>query len=179
MDELLRGRAVPPAVVQQKLVATIVVEVPHARRRVLERRIRGDGDLAPRLAREHPLRGTAPNTQPAVRGLCDQVVQTIAVQVGVRLDDSPQAQIEAAPEPEKWMADPLRSRWLSDPLILDSAFQMAIIWCFENRGAVSLPAYSASYRQYRQYVEDTLYALVNRKSVQPFQLYESTSLYLL
>ncbi|MDM8524923.1 SDR family NAD(P)-dependent oxidoreductase [Desulfococcaceae bacterium HSG8] len=59
------------------------------------------------------------------------------------------AKVSSAPSPEKWMADPLRSCWIADPLVLDSAFQMAIIWCFEEMGVVSLPSYSASYRQYR------------------------------
>ena len=58
------------------------------------------------------------------------------------------AQISAAPSPEQWLTDPLRSRWIGDPLVLDSAFQMAIVWCFEEKGVVSLPSYSASYRQY-------------------------------
>ncbi|MFC1516774.1 polyketide synthase dehydratase domain-containing protein, partial [Thermodesulfobacteriota bacterium] len=59
------------------------------------------------------------------------------------------ARVAPAPAPIKWMREPLRSRWISDPLVLDSAFQMAIIWCFEEMGMVSLPSYSASYRQYR------------------------------
>jgi hypothetical protein len=58
------------------------------------------------------------------------------------------AEISAAPEPEKWMADPLRTRWISDPLALDCAFQMACLWCHEKMGAVSLPSYTARYRQY-------------------------------
>ena len=60
------------------------------------------------------------------------------------------ADICSAPSPEKWVTDPLRSQWIGDPLVLDSAFQMAIIWCFEEMGMVSLPSYSASYRQYRK-----------------------------
>lgn len=60
------------------------------------------------------------------------------------------ARIMGAPPPEKWIQSPLRSRWLSDPLILDSAFQMAIIWCHEQKGVRSLPAYSQSFRQYRE-----------------------------
>jgi acyl transferase domain-containing protein/NAD(P)-dependent dehydrogenase (short-subunit alcohol dehydrogenase family) len=60
------------------------------------------------------------------------------------------AQINGAPTPDKWIQSPLRSRWLSDPLMLDSAFQMAIIWCYEEKGVVSLPVYSKSYRQYRE-----------------------------
>jgi len=59
------------------------------------------------------------------------------------------ARISAAPSPAKWMKEPLRTKWIGDPLILDSAFQMAIIWCFEEKSNVSLPSYSASYRQYR------------------------------
>jgi acyl transferase domain-containing protein/NAD(P)-dependent dehydrogenase (short-subunit alcohol dehydrogenase family)/acyl carrier protein len=59
------------------------------------------------------------------------------------------ARISSAPSPAAWMAEPMRSKWISDPLVLDSACQMAILWCFEERGMVSLPSYSASYRQYR------------------------------
>jgi len=59
------------------------------------------------------------------------------------------ARITSAPSPASWMKDPLRSQWIADPLVLDSACQMAILWCFEERGLVSLPSYSASYRQYR------------------------------
>jgi len=58
------------------------------------------------------------------------------------------AEISSAPSPAKWMKDPLRNRWLCDPLVLDSAFQMAIIWCYDEMGKVSLPVYFASYRQY-------------------------------
>jgi hypothetical protein len=47
------------------------------------------------------------------------------------------------------MAAPLRNTWLSDPLVLDAAFQMASLWCYEQHGCVSLPSHAASYRQYR------------------------------
>ena len=59
------------------------------------------------------------------------------------------ARISSAPSPDQWMTDPLRSQWIADPLVFDCACQMAIIWCFEERGMVSLPSFSASYRQYR------------------------------
>jgi hypothetical protein len=59
------------------------------------------------------------------------------------------ALIASAPSPAKWMKEPLRNRWISDPLILDSAFQMATVWCYEKTGQVSLPVYAARYRQYR------------------------------
>ncbi len=59
------------------------------------------------------------------------------------------AKVAAAPSPEKWMSNPLRSTWIGDPLVLDTAFQMATIWCFEQSGAVSLPSFASQYRQYR------------------------------
>ena len=59
------------------------------------------------------------------------------------------AEVATAPSPMKWITQPLRSRWIADPLVLDSAFQLAIVWCYETQGVVSLPSYAASYRQYR------------------------------
>ncbi|RJQ78757.1 MAG: SDR family NAD(P)-dependent oxidoreductase [Desulfobacteraceae bacterium] len=59
------------------------------------------------------------------------------------------AQLRCAPSPEQWLDDPMRSRWIADPLVLDCAFQMAIIWCYEQQGLVCLPSYADSYRQYR------------------------------
>ena len=58
------------------------------------------------------------------------------------------ARILSAPVPSKWMTQPLRSAWIGDPLVLDAAFQMASLWCYEERGMVSLPSYTARYRQY-------------------------------
>jgi NAD(P)-dependent dehydrogenase (short-subunit alcohol dehydrogenase family) len=58
------------------------------------------------------------------------------------------ARIASAPDPEKWMTNPHRTRWIGDPLALDCAFQMASLWCYEETGSVSLPSYCASYRQY-------------------------------
>jgi len=60
------------------------------------------------------------------------------------------AEVASAPAPSDWMIKPLRSRWIADPLVLDSAFQMATLWCYEEQGVVSLPSYAASYRQYRK-----------------------------
>ncbi|MGD9187958.1 MAG: SDR family oxidoreductase, partial [Desulfobacteraceae bacterium] len=59
------------------------------------------------------------------------------------------ARIAPAPPPADWMDKPLRSRWIMDPLVIDSAFQMAIVWCHNRLGKVSLPSYAQSYRQYR------------------------------
>ena len=76
------------------------------------------------------------------------------------------AKVAAAPSPEKWMSNPLRSTWIGDPLVLDTAFQMATIWCFEQSGAVSLPSYASQYRQYRgQFPSDGVTAILEVKAV--------------
>ncbi len=59
------------------------------------------------------------------------------------------AEVAGAPAPAHWIATPLRHSWLCDPLVLDSAFQMASLWCYEQYGCVSLPSHAASYRQFR------------------------------
>jgi acyl transferase domain-containing protein/NAD(P)-dependent dehydrogenase (short-subunit alcohol dehydrogenase family) len=59
------------------------------------------------------------------------------------------AEVAGAPEPSHWVASPLRNSWLCDPLVLDSAFQMASVWCYEQHGYVSLPSRAESYRQFR------------------------------
>lgn len=65
------------------------------------------------------------------------------------------ANVNSAPPPTAWMKQPIRSSWLTDPLILDSAFQMMILWSFEQQGIGSLPTAIAHYRQYsRRYPKD-------------------------
>ncbi len=53
-----------------------------------------------------------------------------------------------APAPAAWLRQPLRTHWLADPLILDVAFQLGIIWSQEQVGVPALPTYIRSYRQY-------------------------------
>jgi Polyketide synthase dehydratase len=55
-----------------------------------------------------------------------------------------------APTPAEWFADPLRSHWVADPLVLDASFQMMILWSFAQHGAGSLPCFAGRYRQYRR-----------------------------
>ncbi|GIW81399.1 MAG: hypothetical protein KatS3mg105_3206 [Gemmatales bacterium] len=56
----------------------------------------------------------------------------------------------AAAKPSVWMQHPLRSNWLADPLVLDVAFQMLIVWCWEQHRAPSLPVAIGRYRQHRR-----------------------------
>jgi hypothetical protein len=59
------------------------------------------------------------------------------------------ADVEAAPDPRAWIAQPLRDAWLADPLALDAAFQMMILWSVHNEDAPCLPCYAERYQQYR------------------------------
>lgn len=58
------------------------------------------------------------------------------------------AQVKCSPPPAAWTPQPLRSSWLADPLALDAAFQLMILWCHEFCGSGSLPASITRYRQH-------------------------------
>ena len=45
--------------------------------------------------------------------------------------------------------EPLRSRWIADPMAIDGGFQMMILWSFQQRGQGSLPTEVGEYRQFR------------------------------
>jgi NAD(P)-dependent dehydrogenase (short-subunit alcohol dehydrogenase family)/acyl carrier protein len=55
-----------------------------------------------------------------------------------------------APSPSEWFQSPLRSAWVADPLVLDSSFQMMILWTLTQRETGSLPCFAGRYRQYRK-----------------------------
>jgi NAD(P)-dependent dehydrogenase (short-subunit alcohol dehydrogenase family) len=59
--------------------------------------------------------------------------------------------LRAAPAPSAWLRQPLRPRWLADPLVLDGAFQLLILWSREHRGCANLPCLLGRYRQFRPY----------------------------
>ena len=59
------------------------------------------------------------------------------------------ALVKAAPEPSKWVKQPLRNSWITDPLVIDCAFQLMIIWSFERFGSGSLPSFAGRYRQFQ------------------------------
>jgi NAD(P)-dependent dehydrogenase (short-subunit alcohol dehydrogenase family) len=59
---------------------------------------------------------------------------------------------QSAPAPALWLDQPLRGQWITDPLVIDCAFQAMSLWCHSERGAVSLPSAVGRYRQYRRFV---------------------------
>jgi hypothetical protein len=60
------------------------------------------------------------------------------------------ATVRTAPPPASWVRQPLRQRWVTDPLVLDAAFQLLIVWAQQRHGAVGLPCHVARYRQFRR-----------------------------
>ena len=54
--------------------------------------------------------------------------------------------------PETWMQAPLRHGWITAPMALDCAFQLMILWCFDQYQRCSLPSYIGSYRQYVEHM---------------------------
>jgi NAD(P)-dependent dehydrogenase (short-subunit alcohol dehydrogenase family) len=61
------------------------------------------------------------------------------------------AEVRPAPPPSEWMSEPLRSSWLSDPVVVDGGLQLGVLWCHQELGAVALPSYGARYRQYQPF----------------------------
>jgi NAD(P)-dependent dehydrogenase (short-subunit alcohol dehydrogenase family) len=59
------------------------------------------------------------------------------------------AWVSTAPSPAEWIDRPLRNTWLTDPLAIDSAFQLVVLWCNQRLGANSMPAAFERYRQFR------------------------------
>jgi NAD(P)-dependent dehydrogenase (short-subunit alcohol dehydrogenase family) len=57
---------------------------------------------------------------------------------------------QPSPLPTEWLQAPLRSSWVADPLVLDSSFQMMILWTLAHRDYGSLPCFAGRYRQYRK-----------------------------
>jgi NAD(P)-dependent dehydrogenase (short-subunit alcohol dehydrogenase family) len=55
---------------------------------------------------------------------------------------------KCAPAPKNWIHQPLRPHWITDPMAIDSSFQMMILWSWQHRAAASLPCALKHFRQY-------------------------------
>jgi hypothetical protein len=58
------------------------------------------------------------------------------------------ARCRVAPPPQDWMEEPVRSRWIADPLLVDSGLQAMIVWTSDRVGEPSLPSRLTHYRQF-------------------------------
>ncbi len=55
------------------------------------------------------------------------------------------------PEPQDWLEHPPRRRWVTQPLGLDTGFQLMVLWSVLERGCGSLPTGFGSYRQFQDF----------------------------
>lgn len=53
-----------------------------------------------------------------------------------------------SPKPKEWFSNPLQQEWALEPMVLDAAFQAAILWCERQKNQVCLPSYIANFRVY-------------------------------
>jgi NAD(P)-dependent dehydrogenase (short-subunit alcohol dehydrogenase family)/acyl carrier protein len=60
------------------------------------------------------------------------------------------AWVSTAPPPASWIERPLRKSWLTDPLAIDAAFQLLVLWTRHWLSASSLPTAVGAYRQFRR-----------------------------
>jgi hypothetical protein len=58
--------------------------------------------------------------------------------------------VSTTPPTSAWIDQPLRSKWLIDPLAIDSAFQLVGLWTREFLGANSLPTGLGSLRLFQR-----------------------------
>ncbi|MCP3874531.1 MAG: SDR family NAD(P)-dependent oxidoreductase [Desulfobacteraceae bacterium] len=56
-----------------------------------------------------------------------------------------------APNPNQWFNKPFNSKWVIEPMMLDAAFQAAILWTYERTGQVCLPGFIANLRLYSSF----------------------------
>ena len=58
------------------------------------------------------------------------------------------AHCNSAPAPREWIHQPPRSQWITDPLAIDAAFQLMILWSWRANGMASLPTSIGHYQQF-------------------------------
>ena len=75
-------------------------------------------------------------------------LQSIAEVTGCAQAGISATMLERAPSPADWISEPLRGRWLTDPLAVDTGFQLMTLWSLEQTGHSSLPSFVGRYRQF-------------------------------
>ena len=65
-------------------------------------------------------------------------------------DQTIAAWVSTSPPPASWMERPFRQTWLTDPLAIDAAFQLLVLWTRKRLGSSSLPTGVGAYRQFRK-----------------------------
>lgn len=84
-------------------------------------------------------------------------------------DDGITVQSKTAPAPNRWLLQASYPQWHHDPLVLDDAFQAAILWCYATQEKVSLPTAFGSYRQFQENFTGAITVQFRANKVTPFQ----------
>jgi hypothetical protein len=123
-------------------------DVPHARGQIVL------SDRQPQGFQSFPAQELAPFSANASEVYERYLFHGPELQGLQRIDGCGEAGITAfassAPLPAAWFTRPLRQSWLSDPLVIDCAFQAMIVWTYEQLGSGSLPTSIGMYRQFRR-----------------------------
>ncbi|MCP4671229.1 MAG: SDR family NAD(P)-dependent oxidoreductase, partial [Desulfobacula sp.] len=56
-----------------------------------------------------------------------------------------------SPDPDQWLNKPYSEKWAIEPVMLDAAFQTAILWSYKRVGQVCLPGFIANFRIYSSF----------------------------
>ncbi len=82
-------------------------------------------------------------------------------------DDGILATTKPTPRPALWMDAPLRTTWIADPLAVDVALQLGILWGHESLAAPSLPSAGQSFRRYAQFPSSGVKCLLHVTESKP------------
>jgi acyl transferase domain-containing protein/NAD(P)-dependent dehydrogenase (short-subunit alcohol dehydrogenase family)/acyl carrier protein len=74
--------------------------------------------------------------------------------------------VRTSGDPARFIKDE-PAQWLTDPLALDSAFQMVILWCWETHGRPALPVSVGRYRQFSDRYPSEAQVRVNVQITEP------------
>ncbi len=86
-------------------------------------------------------------------------------------DDGIVGEIESIGTPESWFEKPGYSEWISEPNILDGAFQLAIVWGMEVCDRASLPTNCGEYRQYQpHFPKEKVKVTLQVTEISPYQM---------
>ena len=58
---------------------------------------------------------------------------------------------DLSPSPSQWFKKPFHSKWTIEPMMLDAAFQAAILWSHQRLGQGCLPSFIANFRLYSSF----------------------------
>ena len=123
-------------------------EVTHARGEVIVADRHSPGE---RLVAEAELLPLAADREEIYRRVLFHGPAMQAIQQVEGCDDQTiAAWVSTSPPPASWMERPFRQTWLTDPLAIDAAFQLLVLWTRERLGSSSLPTGVGAYRQFRK-----------------------------